>query len=354
MIQKIIKSAVINFWYGRSRFVLGAAFLLSPLAWIYRGVIYFRSLRFCKTFSKKSSVPCIVIGNITLGGTGKTPMVLYLIKLLQKEGFKPGVVSRGYGGKSNFYPLDLQSNLSSNLSPKEIGDEPYLIFKKTGVPVVVSPNRLEAQNFLLAKHPEINMVLSDDGLSHQAMPRDIEIVMVDGLRKFGNGYCLPIGPLREPISRLNRVDFVVITGGNGRTQGSPLQDFNFGMTLVPKKIISLQDPCIYLNISDWVGRKINLISGIGNPERFENLIKQMGLIINSHKIFPDHHDFCPEDLIFKNNLYPILMTEKDAVKCQNFKINNTWFLEVEPQCSEDFEKDFLNKLKTICNHYLEI
>lgn len=329
-IKNKIKNLIIKFWYSRSRWVLGAAFLLSPLSAVYCLAVKLKIFFNPPIVSSIRSVPCVVVGNLTVGGTGKTPMVIYLVKLCQELGLKPGVISRGYGSHATDYPLEI----TPTISVKNAGDEPFLIFKKTGVPVFISPNRVQAREGLLKKHPEVNILISDDGLSHTALPRDIEIIMVDGLRKFGNGHCLPIGPLRENLSRLKHADFLIQT--------------DVDMTLKPVRVVSLKNPGVSFNLSDWLNdsavRAVNLISGIGNPARFENTVRSLGLQIQEHHIFPDHYEFSVKDLRSQEPRYPILMTEKDAVKCCDLDFENLnlnlWFLEIEASFSSDFENNF--------------
>jgi tetraacyldisaccharide 4'-kinase len=305
--------------------------LLSPLSGLYRLVSFVRKQCYFLGLLKQHRVPVpvIIVGNISVGGTGKTPFVIYLIQRLQQQGFKPGVISRGYGGHSDNYPI----TVSNNSDPAIVGDEPVIIARQTNCPVVVSPTRVSAASFLL-EHNDCDLIVSDDGLQHYALARDIEIVLVDEQRQFGNQYCLPAGPLREPLSRLQDVDFIVYNGGSNDTA--------FNMSLSASDAVNLSDFNVTKSIADFQGQEVHAIAGIGNPKRFFNQLTQMGIYVIPHE-FADHHVFVKQDLEFNDNK-TILMTEKDAVKCQFFAKNEMWFIPVETTVSGNLDQLIIQQL----------
>jgi tetraacyldisaccharide 4'-kinase len=272
--------------------------------------------------------PLIVVGNITVGGTGKSPMIIHLTELLQAQGLNVGIVSRGYGGKAKEVP-QLVFNASSAI---EVGDEPLMIARRTGTPVCVHPNRALAVNHLI-EHYEIDVVLSDDGLQHYSMHRDIEIVMIDGQRLFGNGFCIPAGPMREGMERLKNVDRIVING-QSRLNLPELQNADT-MQLVAHRLYNLRDPNQLTDLTQLQGRTIHAIAGLGNPQRFFSTLENSGLRVVRHA-FGDHHKFTAEDLDFEASL--IIMTEKDAVKCEAFARSNMWVLPIDALISSDFDE----------------
>ena len=300
----------------------------------YKIVIYLRkkayNLGILKSFSV--NVPVIVVGNLTVGGTGKTPLVIALAAYLKQGGYRPGIISRGYGGKSASYPL----KVTEKTTAREAGDEAVLLAYRTQCPVVVAPKRMAAVDKLV-KESKCNIILSDDGLQHLAMKRDLEIMVIDGKRRFGNQHCLPAGPLREPLARYKTVDFRV-------TNGIP-QKGEYGMSVKPENFICLANNELF-NLAHFEKQVVNVVTGIGNPERFFSTLDSLKLDYKSH-IFPDHHIFCEKDLLFYDKK-PIIMTEKDAVKCKNFKmVNNIYYLKVEAKMDESFKKDFLSRLNKL-------
>jgi len=277
-------------------------------------------------------VPVIVIGNISVGGTGKTPLVIFLAQWLKSQGYQPGIVSRGYGGKATHWPQEV----TADSDPILVGDEPVLIAKRTSCPMAVSPNRPEAVQKLINEN-KCNIIISDDGLQHYALGRDIEIAVINGQQKFGNGFLLPAGPLREPVSRLKSVDFVV-TNGQGTFPFS-----TFKMQLIPGEIYQVSHPMNKLNLDD-IHQPIQAIAGIGNPQRFFDTLKSLNLQIIEHP-FPDHHAFKLKDIDFGQDAL-ILMTEKDAVKCQAFANERCWCLPVEAKVDAKFIQNLQKKLNT--------
>lgn len=306
------------------------AYVLLPFSAIYRVALLLNKLRFKIGLKKITHFPVtvIVVGNLTVGGTGKTPLIITLSNFLSEKGYKPGIVSRGYGGKPTKLPL----HVYPNSDPAQAGDEPILIARRTKCPVVVDKNRVRAVQTLLSIY-NCNIVLSDDGLQHTALGRNIEIVVIDGTRRFGNQFCLPAGPLREPITRLQKVDFIV-TRGNA-WPGEYL------MHLIPDKLYNLIDPTRFFT-KEFYTKTIHAVAGIGNPAAFFDQLRAMGFSVIEHP-FPDHYTYKPQDLDFGPDAI-IIMTEKDAVKCQLFANEQYWCLLVHAECGS-MPAQLLNKIR---------
>lgn len=324
-----MQQPIIRTWHHRNLW----SYLLLPISCLYRLVITIR--RYCyrkKIFNTyKPPVPVVIVGNITVGGTGKTPLVIALTELLIRQGYSPGIVSRGYGGKSTHYPV----SVTAMSSPQQVGDEPLLIARRTQIPVVVDPNRVRAVQCLLQNY-SCDIIISDDGLQHYALKRDIEIAVLDDMARFGNGYCLPAGPLREPISRLSEVDYVIV---NGQARAD-----EFAMQLQPLSLINLTDN-IQKPLAELRNQTVHAVAGIGNPHRFFHTLREAELQLIEH-IFPDHHVYNANELQFADDL-PIIMTEKDAVKCTGFSLNNGWYLPVTAKLSTVFESDLIHKIQQL-------
>lgn len=308
-------------------------YLLAPLAGLYimlsalrRGLYRSGLLR-----THRFTVPVVVIGNIAVGGTGKTPLTEILIRELRARGLRPGVVSRGYGGRAAAYPL----RLSATTLPAEAGDEPVMLHRRTGVPLVVDPRRARAVASLLASG-DCDVVLCDDGLQHYALARDIEIAVVDGARAFGNGWRLPVGPLREAVSRLRRVDHVVVNG-----EGQPWPGA-VAMRLVLEEWRALGGEG---GDAPGPGSRVHAVAGIGNPERFFQALRAQGYEVVGHA-FPDHHDYVAADLDFGDAL-PVVMTEKDAVKCQSLALRQTWYVPVRAELPAAFFDSLFGQLAAL-------
>jgi tetraacyldisaccharide 4'-kinase len=273
----------------------------------------------------------IVVGNITVGGSGKTPIVIRLCHVLRSAGLSPGVVSRGYGRSGKRPRL-----VSPASDPGLVGDEPLLIAQRAGVPVVVAADRCEAARALI--HRGIDVVVSDDGLQHYRLPRDIEICVIDGSRGLGNGLTMPAGPLREPPERLETVDFIVVNG-----EESPLPDEAdvVRMTLVPGLLRSLDSGQSW-RLSQFTGCQVNAVAAIGNPGRFFDLLRQSRIKVREYA-FPDHHAFSAADFSDMDDSLPILMTEKDAVKCRGLGLSNAWFLSVDAVLPSEWEQEIVRR-----------
>lgn len=281
-------------------------------------------------------LPVIVVGNITAGGNGKTPVVIWLVEMLQATGFKPGVVSRGYGGKAPSYPLVLDENTPTEYS----GDEPRLIRKRTGAPVAVDPIRANAVKALL--NEGVNVIITDDGLQHYALERDIEFAVIDGSRRFGSECLIPLGPLRESVSRLDTVDFLVNNGG--KAQGR-----EFSMSLLPSQAVNLKTG---QKVPVEKLRKLVALAGIGHPPRFFKTLEDLDGDVVFTQGFADHQDFDKDELhaLAKKGMN-MIMTEKDAVKCEDYAQENWWYLPVSAQFDEDSQQQILKRIKEVMEYY---
>lgn len=300
-------------------------FILWPFSVVYSVFVglYGRFLRrFCVVLSP---VPVIVIGNLTVGGVGKTPLVMALVAKLTEKGLRVGIVSRGYRAKVRSFPYEV----SVHDTALKVGDEPLLLAQKTQVPVVIAPRRASAVAYLVAKH-RCQVIVSDDGLQHEVMGRAIEVVVVDGQRGFGNGFCLPAGPLREPLRRLKQVDFVVLHGSDTVALDFPLTS-TYRMDLLPKHLTHLKTG--QKRSVDALTLPIAAVAAIGYPERFFASLRALNLVFQSY-VFPDHHAFVPEDVALSAKT--VLMTDKDAVKCQPFATDAMHVLSVEATLSPEF------------------
>ena len=322
-------------WYKKSAWLI----LLWPFSVLFRLLSAIR--RKISSPSNSSDVPVVIIGNISVGGTGKTPLIIYLAEYLEGKGLKPGIISRGYGGAAEAYPLDVDANTPVSSS----GDEPFLIAEKTFCPVVVDPDRNSALEFLLKNH-DVDVVLSDDGMQHYKLRRDIEIAVVDGQRLFANGFCLPAGPLREPVSRLKEVGYIVINGEPSEAH-SELESA-YVLSLKPRYLINLlsgeKKPFSAAPFN--MGNRIQAVTALGNPQRFYDLLEKLPYGLDTHS-FPDHHGFTLEDFESKgiDGHHPVVMTEKDAVKCRGFAQSNFWYLSVEVEVQEPFADKLWQQLK---------
>jgi tetraacyldisaccharide 4'-kinase len=292
-----------GFWYRDSP--LGR--LLSPLGAVTAGVAR-RRRRKGTAAAWRAPVPVIVVGNLTVGGTGKTPLVIALVQWLQSRGLRPGVVARGYGGRAPAYPRIVEADAD----PAETGDEPLLVRRRTGVPVVVDPDRVAATRCLLEQG--VDIVVADDGLQHHALARDLEILVLDGARGLGNGRCLPAGPLREDASRLDRVDLLVSTGP---LRAPECEHPHHEISLRPDHLRRLLDDRIMQPDGHDLPQEVHGIAGIGHPQRFFATLEGLGFRVRPHA-FRDHVRYRREDLLFGDDL-PLVMTEKDAVKVERLR-----------------------------------
>jgi subfamily B ATP-binding cassette protein MsbA len=322
-------SFVVDSWYKKSLWL----YLLTPFSFLFNRLTKRRRRKYIqgKSQSYKSDIPIIIVGNLTIGGTGKTPLVAYIAQELNSLGYKPGLVSRGYGGK---FRETLE--VTEETSVKQTGDEAQIL-AKLNLPFYIDKNRVRAVKTLAENH-NCDVIISDDGLQHYNMDRDIEIVVIDGKRRFGNNLTFPAGPLRESKSRLKSVDFIVNNSG-------PTKDDEYLMNISPSKFVHLKTGKSYL-IKDWpMHKQVHAVAGLGNPGRFFDLLVRLGFDI-SRNSFPDHHNFNEDDLIFLDHL-PIIMTEKDASKCRTFDNNKIWYLTIEADVSDKFISELDLKLKSL-------
>ena len=310
--------------------------LLRPLEALYRRVVTRKRARFLsgESASYRAPVPIIVVGNITVGGTGKTPMILWLIEHCRQQGLKVGVVSRGYGAKPPQLPWRVQADQPAD----QAGDEPLLIVQRTGVPLMIDPDRSRAVQALLASEP-LDLILCDDGMQHYRLARDLELVLVDAARGLGNGRCLPAGPLREPAERLQDADAVLFNGASAdRADG-------FGFCLQPSALVNLRTGERRALDHFPAGQRLHAVAGIGNPQRFFNTLLGLNWQPVPHP-FADHARFSVQSLAFSTPL-PLVMTEKDAVKCRAFAADDWWYLAVEAQPTPAFSAWFDNQLQRL-------
>lgn len=322
-------------WYSEKTALLWK--LLIPFEVVYRGIIASRRAAYRLGILKSHGmpVPVIIVGNISVGGVGKTPLTAAIADFLQKNNIRPGIISRGYKGKAKTWPqvVDEKSD------PFFVGDEPVLLAKKTGCPVVVSPNRVQAGKKLLEKW-DVDVLIADDGLQHYALQRDIEIVVIDAERGFGNGHCLPYGPLRESKNRIKNVDFVVRNEGTSTKVAHLKCRENFSMKFHVGEVFNLHNPSQKKSLSEFPNKLIYAFAGIGNPKHFFEKLRENDLTI-IECAFPDHHRFQARDF---SNLPPhaeIIMTEKDAVKCGFLKDFMVWVLPIQAELSREFFKSLL-------------
>ena len=322
-----------TYWYKPTPLSWLFLLLLLPLSWLYCAVSSIRRKLYLSGVlqSVKADVPVVVIGNIVAGGSGKTPLLIALCEYVKKNGFKPGVVSRGYGGSYTGV-----KQLSDSDTAALVGDEPLMIYRRTGVPVVVSSDRASAVARLLADN-DCDIVFSDDGMQHYRMSRDMEIAVVDAGRRFGNGLCLPAGPLRERVRRLDDVDLVVYNGGSDNLPSYTLQALKL-YKVGGDAVVSLSDFKAALEPS----KKLHAVAGIGNPSRFFNQLRSSGLAIIEHD-FSDHHHYQKSDFEAWSQDC-IVMTEKDAVKCDQLALTDAWYLEVEAAFSKTLETELASRL----------
>ncbi|MFJ1267256.1 tetraacyldisaccharide 4'-kinase [Legionella lytica] len=309
-----MSSFIENLWYGNH----ALRWVFSPLSWAYQGITSLRRWyleRYCQI---KCPVPLIVVGNISVGGVGKTPLVVELARQCQAKGLSVGIVSRGYGAAIKTFPHEV----SLQDAAKDVGDEPLLLAQRAQCPVVIAPKRMDAVRYLLEKH-QCQIIISDDGLQHYRMGRAIEIAVIDGTRGLGNGLCLPAGPLRESAARLDQVDFVIVNQGSWKNA--------YPMQLRPGKITQLSTGA-EIN-PESVSGKWEAIAAIGNPQRFYSTLSQLEIEFDTCS-YPDHYQFKPQDLNYLSS--PIIMTEKDAVKCRSFSSDNMYYLPVNAVLDDAF------------------
>lgn len=327
MLSQRCRNWVDDLWYGKNRL----RYLLWPISLLFQAVVWVRR-RWLTWRCEPLSVPVIVVGNLTVGGVGKTPLVIALAQYFRTQGLRVGIVSRGYGAHIHTFPHCVGEEDAAWL----VGDEPKLLALKTQCPVVIAPNRLHAVQYLL-QHYQSQLIISDDGLQHYAMPRQIEIAVIDGARGMGSGMCLPAGPLRESVSRLQQVDFIVVN--SAQTVHTPYEN-SYHMTMEADLPHSFTGQSLAW---DKIEMPCSAVAGMGHPERFFALLSQLGVVFQPYK-FADHHEFTPEDLACLQQ--PVIMTEKDAVKCCAFATDAMYYLPVEAKLSDEFWTKIWSQIKT--------
>lgn len=340
---------LVDAWYDKAAWLV----LLRPFSVVFTWLAARRRQR-QQAQQVRPDVPVIIVGNIAVGGTGKTPLVLAMAELLNGQGIRTGVLSRGYGGKADCYPI--QVSLDSDVAA--IGDEARLLRRHLQGPMVVDPDRQRGLQVLQASG-ECDVVISDDGLQHYRLWRDLELAVIDATRGLGNGWCLPAGPLREPPDRLQEVDFVII---NGRPGDGSIADGKLGLDtslsngpeishseLVPQYWINvstgerraLQD----LSLPEGPAGSVHALAGIGNPQRFFATLDALGLKPQCHA-YPDHHNYSAVELAFARDKV-LLMTEKDAVKCEAFAGDQWWYLQVSARLEPGFARSFSDRVTAL-------
>jgi tetraacyldisaccharide 4'-kinase len=302
-----------SIWYSNHRL----KWLLWPLSLVFRWLVWLRRWLYRHGWLKSVQIglPVIVIGNISVGGTGKTPCVIWLARELTRRGYRVGIVTRGYGGRNEHWPQPVRADSSA----QSLGDESVLIAQQTGCSVAAGPDRVAAAQLLLDEGPK-DVILSDDGLQHYRMARALEIAVVDGTRGLGNGLCLPAGPLREPPSRLDHVDAVIVNSGDWRRAGA------YEATLTLAWARHLRSGAVE-PMSNFRGREVHAVAGIGHPERFFDALRNCGMAVDGRPL-DDHAEIAPGDLAFDDS-NPVMITEKDAVKCKTLAHDRVWSVAAE-------------------------
>jgi tetraacyldisaccharide 4'-kinase len=313
--------------------------LLQPLSWLYGAIVGARRRAYGAGWLRRQRVarPVVVVGNLTVGGTGKTPLTIWLARELSARGLKAGIVSRGYGARVNGEPRQVTEGSSSH----EVGDEPLILARRSGCPTMVGADRVAAAVALIARG--VDVILADDGLQHLRLERDCEIVVIDGERGFGNSRLLPAGPLREPLQRLVRADVLVVNGAPSHASLLPALGgrVTIGMRLTAAEAVALEGGAVR-PLAAFAGQRVHAVAGIGNPERFFATLRAQGMEVIAHP-FPDHHAFAARELEFGDRL-PVLMTEKDAVKCTGSTDGRLWYVPVTAEFSESDARELLTRV----------
>jgi tetraacyldisaccharide 4'-kinase len=322
------------------------AALLLPVALLYATIAALRRMAWRGGLlrTEKINVPVIVVGNITAGGTGKTPLTLWLAQFLTTRGRHPGIVSRGYGTTRR----DPRAVPVSGINIVDVyGDEPCLLARRTSCPVWVGVDRAATARALCAAHPETDIIISDDGLQHYRLARDVEIGVIDGARGFGNGWPLPAGPLRDPVSRLSTVDVVVINGDDSSGIATQYPQA-MTMRLTGTEFHKLLNTAHVADAAHFSGQRVHAVAGIGNPQRFFDHLQQLGLECINHD-FPDHHKYRPQDVDYPE-AESIVMTEKDAVKCEPFATGRYWALAINAEPDPRLGETIIALLEKASHH----
>lgn len=334
-----IEQILVNAWYKPRSWIL----LLIPIAWLFRLLVALRHYLLQALHQGHGfPVPLVVIGNITLGGSGKTPLIIGLVNSLHARGYRVAVISRGYGASAVSHPLEVSIDTPASLC----GDEPLLIKRKLhqlGCTVVVDANRKRAADYVIA-NCACDLILSDDGLQHYKLHRDAEIAVIDGARGFGNGHCLPAGPLREPINRLKDTDFIV-------SNGSPVKPWynriSYQFDIQPLVFRHLASGELVQADAWSISSVVHAVAAIGNPQRFAKTLESLGLTVILHP--NDDHKPLDQSMLDFNDGKPVIITEKDAVKLQSFEGDHIWILEVDISLDNHFVDSLLNRINLAPN-----
>lgn len=327
-LKQLVTNLIEKSWFGKAKWT----YVLFPFSGLFWLISFFRRKAYQIGLLQTHvlPVPIIVVGNISVGGNGKTPLVIRLADLLKQQGYRPGVLSRGYGGNAPRYPF----SVDADALPAEVGDEPVLMRQRLSCPVVIDPNRTRGAKYLIESH-QCNVIVCDDGMQHYALDRDLEIAVIDGERRNGNGWVLPVGPLREGAWRLSQVDYVVVNGGSAQ-QNEHLMGLEAG------QLINVKYPSQSKGLGQLHKAVVGL-AGIGHPQRFYRFLSQRQVKLKQCLSFPDHYQFNESDI--PNDT--VIMTEKDAVKCRQFAHDDCWYLPVSAKLTAQFESSFLEKVKSL-------
>ena len=334
-----MERALTELWYREH----AGPSLLQPLAMLYGGWVALRRHAYDSGWARTAGAgrPVVVVGNLTVGGTGKTPLTIWLARALRANGLRVGIVARGYGSRNGGIPR----RVTVDSLWQEVGDEPLILARRSACPTVVGTDRLAAARMLAGEG--VDVILADDGLQHLRLARDCEIVVIDGARGIGNGRLLPAGPLREPATRLRQVDAVVMNGVMRRgSLAALLPGVVLGMQLEATEVLSL-DERSRRPLGSFTGQRVHAVAGIGNPQRFFSELRAHGLEVIEHA-FPDHHPLTATQVVFADAL-PVLMTEKDAVKCRSFANPRLWYVPVTAQLTTHDAQELLARvLAKVC------
>ena len=332
MWRRWLSRRLTTLWYGKRSI---AAYLLCPFSYIFRAVVFLRR-HIYRCLSKRTvPIPIVVVGNISVGGCGKTPFVIFLARLLQSQGYRVGIVTRGYRSRIKRGLCEVLQTANA----RDVGDEPLLLARRSGAHVVVAPKRVLAAYYLWTQK-KCDVIISDDGLQHYALARDIEIVLMNGQCGVGNGYCLPAGPLREPMNRLREVDFIINNTVHAEHEHVAEE---YSMHYVPQDLVNMLDNKQRLPLRDVRGKTLHAVAAIAHPERFFQSLEALGALVIPHA-FADHETLRQEDLAFSDE-HMVVMTEKDAMKYQGQA--HMWYLPIAACLDDKFERVFLDQLTEI-------
>ena len=317
-------------WYRRDISFL--SLLLKPISIIFAKVVKNRTAKYL-SLQYKSKIPVIVVGNISVGGTGKTPVVRKLAEQYRGQGKKPAIISRGYGAKVSNYPFVV----NRNTLPTQCGDEPAMLYDalKGQVSIIISPSRVDSVKMIEQDFKDVDVIICDDGLQHYKLARDYEICVIDATRMLGNQLCLPAGPLREPVQRLGSVDCIVVIGKLKDKDRGFLESYSHNVIqtkIKATKFVNLATQNA-INIDAFYGKSVAAVAGIGNPDKFFSSLNTVGINTHHKKVFKDHHRYIERDFEDIAHNETVIMTYKDAIKCKDFAKENWWYLDIDLDAS---------------------